>query len=117
MQHLGYVQIDTISVIERAHHHVFWSRQATYKPEYLNQLLSEDRSVFEQWTHAVAYIPIEDYRYYVPKIEASRKVPTEKWQKERYKSAKPLFKSVLKRIREEGPLASKDFEHIKKCGV
>lgn len=26
IQHLGYVQIDTISVIERAHHHVLWSR-------------------------------------------------------------------------------------------
>jgi uncharacterized protein YcaQ len=114
VQHLGYVQIDTISVIERAHHHVFWSRQGDYKPEYLNQLLSEDRAVFEQWAHAVAYMPIEDYRYYLPKIEASRKLPTAKWQKLRYQTAKPLLKGVLKRIRDEGPLASKDFEHVKK---
>jgi uncharacterized protein YcaQ len=114
IQHLGYVQIDTISVIERAHHHVFWSRQDEYKPEYLNDLLANDRAVFEQWAHAVAYMPIEDYRFYLPKIEASRTPPEGKIQKTRYDSAKPFFKSILKRIREEGPLASKDFEHVKR---
>ena len=68
VQHLGYVQIDTISVIERAHHHVFWSRQGSYQPDYLNELLAKDRTVFEQWAHAVAYMPIEDFRYYLPKM-------------------------------------------------
>jgi len=113
VQHLGYVQIDTISVIERAHHHVFWSRQPNYRPDFLNQLLAKDRSVFEQWAHAVAYMPMEDYRFYLPKMEADRKPPTAKGQKERYEAAKPYFKRILKRIENEGALSSKDFEHDK----
>ena len=35
IEHLGYVQIDTISVVERAHHHVFWSRNSKYRPSDL----------------------------------------------------------------------------------
>lgn len=113
VQHLGYVQIDTISVIERAHHHVFWSRQGDYKPDYLNTLLAEDRAVFEHWAHAAAYIPIEDYRYYIPKMEGFRKPPTGKRRREVYNSVQPLFKTILKRIRDEGGLASKDFKQVR----
>ncbi|MEM1084896.1 MAG: crosslink repair DNA glycosylase YcaQ family protein [Verrucomicrobiota bacterium] len=110
IEHLGYVQIDTISVIERAHHHVLWSRQPGYRPEFLDELLAKDRSVFEHWAHAVAYLPMRDYRYYLASFEAFRKPPTAKWQKERMARAKPLLKPVLKRIEEEGPLSSRDFE-------
>ncbi len=113
VEHLGYVQIDTISVIERAHHHVFWARQGNYESANLDHLLSEEKSVFEHWAHAVAYLPMKDYRYFRPNIEAYRK-PTAKWQQERYATAKPLFKQVLKRIEKEGPLGSKDFEHKRK---
>jgi uncharacterized protein YcaQ len=63
---LGYVQIDTISVVERAHHHVLWSRVKDYSPEYLPQLL-EKKKVFEYWSHAAAYLPIEDFRFSLPR--------------------------------------------------
>ena len=113
VKHLGYLQIDTISVIERAHHHILSSRQKDYKPEYLNDLLAKDKKVFEHWAHAVAYMPMEDYRFFLPKMDAFKRPPTGKWQKERYASAKPLFNKILKRISKEGPLGSKDFEHVK----
>jgi uncharacterized protein YcaQ len=112
IEHLGYVQIDTISVIERAHHHVLWSRQPGYRADYLDELLAEDRTVFEHWAHAVAYLPMTDYRFYLANFEANRKPPTSKWRKEGYASAKPLFKKVLKRIKEEGPLSSRDFQDL-----
>ncbi|UVM48185.1 winged helix DNA-binding domain-containing protein [Pseudomonas sp. B21-015] len=38
IEHLGYVQIDTLSVVERAHHHILWSRVPGYSLDYLNQL-------------------------------------------------------------------------------
>ena len=113
VKHLGYLQIDTISVIERAHHHILSSRQKDYKPAYLNDLFAKDKKVFEHWAHAVAYMPIEDYRFFLPKMDAFKRPPSGKWQKERYASAKPLFNQILKRILKEGPLASKDFEHVK----
>src|SRR5579872_1413664 len=65
VRHLGYVQIDTIHVIERCHHHILRTRIPDYRREYLDQAQAVDRSVFEYWTHALAYLPVEDFRYYV----------------------------------------------------
>ena len=57
IEHLGYVQVDTISIIQRAHHHVIWTRFPDYNPEMLHKLQAQDRRVFEWWTHAASYIP------------------------------------------------------------
>jgi uncharacterized protein YcaQ len=62
IERLGYVQIDTISVVERAHHHVLWSRVPNYSPRHLEQLVSE-RKLFEYWYHAAAFLPMADYRF------------------------------------------------------
>jgi uncharacterized protein YcaQ len=40
VERLGYVQIDTIAVIERAHHHVIWTRHPGYQAAHLDDLLS-----------------------------------------------------------------------------
>ena len=63
--HLGYVQIDTINVIERSHHHILYSRIPGYRREHLHQAQTIDKSVFEYWTHALSYIPTADMRFYV----------------------------------------------------
>ena len=65
VRHLGYVQIDTIHVIERCHHHILYTRIPDYRREHLDRAQAVDRSVFEYWTHALAYLPVEDFRYYV----------------------------------------------------
>ena len=106
IERLGYVQIDTISVVARAHHHVIWSRQADYAPEMLYELLARDRLVFEYWTHAASYIPIRDYRYSIPGMKAYAERPrTRQWLEEH----QPLVDEVLNQIRMEGPQASVDF--------
>ena len=64
IQHLTYIQLDSISVIERAHNHIWRSRVPNFKPEQSNQLL-ESATVFEYWAHAAAYLPIGEYRYYL----------------------------------------------------
>src|ERR1700754_4334020 len=65
VQHLGYVQIDTINVVERCHHHILYTRIPTYRREHLRQAQSTDKTVFEYWTHALSYLPIEAMRFYV----------------------------------------------------
>jgi len=55
IEHLGYIQVDTISVIQRAHHHVLWSRVPDYQPQMLHELQSPDAAVFEYWNHATSY--------------------------------------------------------------
>ena len=65
VRHLGYVQIDTIHVIERSHHHILYTRIPDYRRGHLDRAQAVERSVFEYWTHALAYLPVEDFRYYV----------------------------------------------------
>jgi uncharacterized protein YcaQ len=55
--HLGYVQIDTINVIERSHHHILQTRIPRYRRADLRQAQSVDKTVFEYWTHALSYVP------------------------------------------------------------
>jgi len=98
---LRWVQIDTISVVERAHHHVLNTRVSDYRPTYLHVLQKERREVFEYWFHAAAYLPFRDFRFCLPLMAGSRtkRVPDSK-----------LAKLILERIRHEGPLQSRDFE-------
>ncbi len=105
IQHLGYVQIDTISVVERAHHHVLHSRVPGFKPDMMNQMLVE-RDIFEYWSHAAAFLPMEDYRFSLPYKHAIKGGQTH-W----YKTPdQKLMKALLARIRLDGPLRSRDIE-------
>ena len=106
IEQLGYIQIDTIAVIQRAHHHTLWSRRPDYMPQMLHELQAQDRRVFEYWAHAASYIPTSDYRYYLPKMRTFAEKPqTCQWLEENAQ----LAKNVIDRIRREGPLGSADF--------
>lgn len=109
IEKLGYIQIDTIAVIERAHHHTLWSRRADYVPEMLHELQTKERRVFEYWGHAMSYLPMSDYRYFLPKMRNFEN-PKSNWAKIGLEKCGHLMKPVLKRIRKEGPLSSKDFK-------
>ena len=56
---LGFVQLDSIQVVSRAHHHILWSRNQNYREPMLDNLLANDRSVFEHFTHDASVIPME----------------------------------------------------------
>lgn len=102
---IGYVQIDTISVVSRAHHHVLHSRVPNYHPKHLNQL-QRDGAIFEYWYHAAAYLPMRDYRFALPRMEAMRN-RTERWIRSRDDA---LMAEVLARVAAEGPLMARQFE-------
>jgi uncharacterized protein YcaQ len=106
VEKLGYVQIDTIAVVERAHHHTLWARRADYRPDMLHQLQAEDRRVFEYWSPAASYLPMRDYRYSIPGMRGRARSGRAK----RFLDGnRKLVRHVLDRIRAEGPLASADF--------
>lgn len=109
IEQLGYVQIDTIAVIERAHHHTLWNRCPDYSPGMLHELQAADRRVFEYWGHAASYLPMTDYRFYLPQMKY-RAQTSGKWEQDLVKKHGHLMEQVLERIRQEGPLGSKDFE-------
>ena len=104
VEQLGYVQIDTISVVARAHHHVLWSRIGNYQPVFLQRLVGE-RKLFEYWFHAAAWLPMRDYRFALPRM---RKMNGERdWFPD---SNKKLQREILHRVAAEGPLRARDFE-------
>ena len=111
IENLGYLQIDTLSVIERAHHHTLWTRIPDYKVEYLDELVKE-RKIFEYWFHAASYLPMKDFRFTLPQMLDVKQSKTH------YYNADPkVMQYVLDTIRAEGPKKTRDFENeTKKSG-
>lgn len=101
---LGYIQIDTISVINRAHQHTLWTRVPTFRESQLDAL-QRGRKVFEYWSHAAAYLPMRDFRYCLPYMNAIAS-----GQKHWRKPDKKAMKLVRDRIRSEGAKKARDFE-------
>jgi uncharacterized protein YcaQ len=106
VEHLGYVQIDTINVIERSHHHILWTRIPNYRRADLRQAQSVDRSVFEYWTHALSYVPAKDLRFFLPAMKRHKR-EGHKW----LSSVKPAdLRKVLRLIRRDGALTIRDID-------
>ncbi len=105
IQQLGYIQIDTISVIERAHHHTLWLRLPDYQKDELLELQEKNKSIFEYWSHAAAYLPMEDFRFSLPR-KRQIKEKDNYW----FKREPKVMQFVKDRIKAEGPLMSKDFK-------
>lgn len=104
LEQLGYLQIDTLSVVERAHHHTLWTRIPDYKTQYLNELVKE-RKVFEYWFHAASYLPMSDYRFSLPQMLDVKQ------NEAHYYNAEPkVMQYVMDTIRAEGPKKARDFE-------
>ncbi|NHB58423.1 winged helix-turn-helix domain-containing protein [Acinetobacter sp. 194] len=104
IEHLGYVQIDTISVVERAHHHVLWNRVDHYQKNHLNTLL-ENKKIFEYWFHAASYIPLRDYRYALRQMNSVKRGETKYFNR----GDQFLMKEILARAKAEGEIRSRDF--------
>ena len=106
VEQLGYVQIDTINVIERSHHHILWTRIPEYRRADLRQAQSVDRSVFEYWTHALSYVPTRDMRFFIPAMRRHQR-EGHKW----LSSVKPAdLRKVLRLIRRDGALTIRDID-------
>jgi uncharacterized protein YcaQ len=99
------VQIDTINVIERCHHHILFSRIPSYRRADLRQAQSVDRSVFEYWTHALSYIPSNDFRFFLPAMREHRR-EGHKW----FASVKPADTRKVMRLVRAAPLTIRDIE-------
>src|SRR5882762_10207667 len=104
--HLGYVQIDTINVIERCHHHILFSRIPAYRRADLRQAQSVDKSVFEYWTHALSYVPARDFRFFLPAMKEHKR-EGHRW----YASVTPAdTRKVMRLLRRDGALTIRDIE-------
>ncbi len=105
IQQMGYIQIDSISVIARAHHHSLYNRVRGYQESQLDELL-KNKSIFEYWSHAAAYLPMRDYKY-----SLVRKNAIKQGEMHWFKKDLKMMNEVLAQVRDRGPLMAKDFAH------
>ncbi|WP_169544594.1 winged helix-turn-helix domain-containing protein [Sneathiella aquimaris] len=103
---LGFVQLDTIRVVERAHDHILWTRHPKYRPHMLPQAFSEKRQLFEHFTHDASLIPMAFFPFWQRRFsQLEEKVGR------RYQDLKTLnLEHLLERIEAEGPLSTHAFD-------
>lgn len=105
---LGFVQIDSVNTVERAHHMILSARRKTYRPGQLTRLLERDRTLFEHWTHDAAAIPTAFYPYWQLRFDRHTDLLRERWQKWRRDGFVAHFDTVQRHIQENGPTMARD---------
>jgi uncharacterized protein YcaQ len=119
IERLGFVQMDTINVVARAHDLTLFSRLDGYRPEQLRKLLEDKRSLFESFTHDASAIPTAFFPYWKPRFARDReRIHAHAWWQSHFRGTDgaQVVKDVRTRIEQEGPLKSSDFEHPEKRG-
>ncbi|HJW08947.1 MAG TPA: crosslink repair DNA glycosylase YcaQ family protein [Holophagaceae bacterium] len=119
IERLGFVQMDSINVVARAHHLTLHSRLDGFEPEQFRKLLEDRRSLFEHWTHDASAIPSKWGPQWKRRFrEDAARMRGHAWWAYHFRGteAEGVIAHVRERIREEGPLMSKDFEHPEKRG-
>ncbi len=109
---LGFLQIDSINVLERAHHITLGTRLDGYRPSMLREALEDERWLFEDWTHDASVIPIEHYaHWHCRRLRFIQGIQNSHWWQERL-GCEPqvLFDKILKRIEQEGALPTRAFK-------
>jgi uncharacterized protein len=117
---LGFVQIDSINVVERAHHHILWTRLPGYRAGERGALhrLQRGGRVFEHWTHDASIIPSEHFPHWRDRFRRMDKIAWKSWLAQRLGSdAESVLAHVMNRVRSDGPVMARDFESGQKRGA
>jgi uncharacterized protein YcaQ len=108
IERIGFVQVDSINTVERAHHMILFSRNQTYRRRHLNALLERDRALFENWTHDAAIIPTRFYPYWALRFEREAERLRARWRKWRRDGFEDMFEQVLAQVRDRGPVMARE---------
>ncbi len=106
---LGFVQLDTIRVVSRAHHHILWSRNQNYREPMLNRLMQTHRGVFEHFTHDASVLPMAFYPMWRRQFRRLEE-KVRGWEWHRGMLDEDGRNAIVERIRAEGPLSTKAFD-------
>ncbi len=105
---LGFVQVDSIRTVERAHHMILHARRRAYRPEALKRLLERDRALFEHWTHDASVIPTRYWRYWRRATEDSAERIAARWEGYGRAGFREQAEKVLEEIARRGPVLSRE---------
>ena len=107
---LGFVQVDSIQWVERAHHMILHARSQSYRPKHLTRLAEKERVLFENWTHDASFIPVAFFPYWRRRFERSADRLRDRitnWQGEGYIAE---LNEMLERVAREGAVRSRDLD-------
>ena len=105
---LGFVQVDSINTVERAHHMILWSRRHSYKPAALHHLIEQDRTLWEHWTHDAAILPTALHGHWHHRFASDAIRLRANWANWFRPGYEALFETILARIQAEGPVTTAD---------
>ncbi|MBY8975845.1 YcaQ family DNA glycosylase [Rhodobacteraceae bacterium NNCM2] len=105
---LGFVQVDSINTVERAHHMILAARSNRYRPKHLVKLLERDRGLFEHWTHDASLVPTGFYPFWRLRFERDAEQLRKNWKNWRRDGFEEKFGEVLERIRTNGPTMARE---------
>jgi hypothetical protein len=109
LRRLAYVQVDSIAAVERAHHHILFTRNRRYRHADLKRALEVDRTAFESWTHSHAVLPIESFPYWKHYFARARTFEAHPGYRRYFAPVTDrLRRRALEAIRERGPLRPRD---------
>ncbi|MEM9585194.1 MAG: crosslink repair DNA glycosylase YcaQ family protein [Pseudomonadota bacterium] len=113
---LGFVQLDSINTVARAHDMILFSRRPSYRSGNLKRLYERDRALFEHWTHDAAVIPMEYYPHWHLRFQRDADLLKSRWKNWRRDGFEHQFETVLAHIRDHGPVSSSDVGKDEKKG-
>ena len=105
---LGFVQIDSVNTLARAHDLILWSRRGQYRPANLDELVGKRRSAFEHWTHDAAVIPMSFYPMWRLKMARDEARMQARWAAGRRAGWMQEIDTVLTHVADNGPASSRD---------
>ncbi|WP_102226247.1 winged helix-turn-helix domain-containing protein [Acidimangrovimonas sediminis] len=108
IEQLGFVQIDSINTVARAHDMILFARRPAYRPGALKRLLERDRALFEHWTHDASVIPTAFFPHWRLRFERDRARLADRWKRWQRHGFEEKFDEVLARIAANGPVSSSD---------
>lgn len=113
---IGFVQVDSIRTVERAHHLILFSRHQTYKHKMLSDLIEKDRTLFENWTHDASIIPSAFFPFWKHRFEREKIEIVARWEKWGRKGFRQISAEVIDHITTTGPTFSRDLKPPTKHG-
>ena len=105
---LGFVQVDSINTVARAHHMILWSRRQSYRPDNLRPLLERHRALWEHWTHDASILPIALHPHWHHRFAYDAERLHKNWRSWFRDGYEAQFDRILRRIEAEGPVTSTD---------
>lgn len=116
IERLGFVQLDSINTLARAHDMILRARRPTYRAPDLRRLYERDRSLFEHWTHDAAVIPMGFYPHWHLRFARDAAALKGRWRNWRRDGFEARFETVLNHVRDHGPVSSSDVGTDEKKG-